>query len=508
MALQGSKLVLVNTCAQYFRAILNIVLSFYATRLILKVLGVDDYGVYTLIAGVVSILSFVTTSLVITTQRYLSVAQGENDVTKSKIIFNNSFILHFVIGCVIIVVFESIFPLLFSGFLVIPPTSLKSAMILYHLVVAILFFTLIASPFRAVLVSHENIIYITIVEILNSIFKLLIAFALAYVSTGKLVVYGLLMMLIQVFDLLALSVYCYSKYKECIFPSIKLIDKSYLRGLFSFAGWTMYNLICNLGRTQGLSILLNHYKGPAINTAYGLGFQVSGGLGQLSQSILNAINPKLMKAGGSGDRNKMIRMAEIESKIAFFLLSAAAIPCLFELPRLLELWLDEVPQYAVLFCRMVILAALADILTVGLGAVNQALGDIKKYTIVIYTLKLSTLIVAVVLFLLGYEVLYIAIAYVLIELFTSILRLPLVKSNSNISIRQFVEKVFMKELLPLVVLVTSCFLITYYFDGGCRFILTFIVSVVLYVVAISLFGLCDDEKSIINLLLKRKIFKL
>jgi O-antigen/teichoic acid export membrane protein len=507
MALQGSKLVLVNTCAQYFRAILNIVLSFYATRLILKVLGVDDYGVYTLIAGVVSILSFITTSLVITTQRYLSVAQGENNVGKSKVIFNNSFLLHIVIGVVIILVFEAISPLLFNGFLLIPPTSLNAAIILYHIVVAILFFTLVASPFRAVLVSHENIIYITVVEILNSIFKLLIAFVLMYIDSGKLVVYGLLMMFIQFFDLLALSVYCYSKYEECIFPSVKLIDKSYLRGLFSFAGWTMYNLVCNLGRTQGLSILLNHYKGPAINTAYGLGFQVSGGLGQLSQSILNAINPKLMKAGGSGDRDKMFRMAEIESKMAFFLLSAAAIPCLFELPSLLELWLDEVPQYAVLFCRMVIFAALFDILTVGLGAVNQASGDIKKYTIIIYTLKLSTLLVAIVLFLQGYEILYIAVAYVLIELLTSVLRLPIVKSISNISIREFVEKVFMKEFLPVVVLVSSCFFITSYLGGEYRFILTFILSVLLYIVAISLFGLCDDEKKIINSLVKRHIFK-
>lgn len=501
--MSNSKRVIINTGAQYVRAVINIVFSFLATRVILRTLGVDDYGIYSLIAGVISILSFITSSLVITTQRYLSVAQGECNISKSKMIFNNSLILHLVIGIGVIVILELLYPLFFNGFLNIPDARTGAAKILYHFVSLILFFTFVTSPFRAVLVSHENIVYITIIEILDSIFKLLIAYSLYYVTSDKLVIYGLLLMGIQVFNLITLSTYSFYKYKECIIPRIHLIDKTCLKNLFSFAGWTMYNLICNLGRTQGISILLNRYMGPSINAAYGLGFQVSGALGNLSQSLLNAINPQLMKAKGSGENERMIRLAEIESKFAFFLLSAVAIPCVFEMPRLLEIWLGEVPQYAVLFCRMVVLAALSDILTVGLGAVNQAIGDIKMYTLVIYTFKLSTLIVAIVLLFIGYNVLYIAIAYIVIEFISSMIRLPFLHATANLNIKRFVENVFLKELLPLMVMLFSCLVITTFFESAYRFLLTFTISILLYAIAIYCNGLCNDERVIIDKYIKK-----
>lgn len=501
--MNNSKRVVINTGAQYMRAVLNIVFSFLATRAILKALGVNDYGIYSLIAGVVSVLSFITSSLIITTQRFLSVAQGEGNVTKSKIIFNNSLILHLVIGVGVIVLLELLYPLLFNGFLNIPETRIGAAKTLYHLVALILFFTFITSPFRAVLVSHENIVYISIIEILDSIFKLLIAYALYFVTFDKLVVYGLLLVAIQVFNLITLSAYSFHKYKECVFPSFRLLDKTYIRSLFSFAGWTMYNLICNLGRTQGISILLNRYMGPAINAAYGLGFQVSGALGNLSQSLLNAINPQLMKAEGGGNRERMIRLAEIESKFAFFLLSAIAIPCVFEMPRLLELWLGEIPQYAVIFCRMVVLATLSDMLTVGLGAANQAIGDIKKYTLVIYSFKLSTLIVAIVLLYMNYNVFYVAIAYVVIEFIASMLRLPFLHITANLDIKQFAKRVFQKELLPFLILTISCFIISTFFIGTLRFLFTFSISILLYIIAIYFTGLCKDEKSIVDSYIKK-----
>ena len=504
--MQASKRVLINTSAQYVRAIFNIVFSFLATRIILKVLGVDDYGIYTLIAGVISILSFITSSLIITTQRFLSVAQGKKDLAKSKVIFNNSLILHLIMGIGVVLILELLFPLLFNGFLNIPEVRIGAAKTLYHLVALILFFTLITSPFRAVLVSHENIVYISLIEVCDSVFKLLIAYVLYYVNSDKLVVYGLLLVGIQIFNLLTLSIYDFVKYEECVLPSFKRIDKTYLRNLFSFAGWTMYNLVCNLGRNQGISILLNRYMGPAINASYGLGFQVSGALNNLSQSLLNAVNPQLMKAEGAGNRDRMIRLAEIESKLAFFLLSAVAIPCIFEMPSLLKIWLGEVPQYAVLFCRMVVLAALADTLTVGLGAANNAIGDIKKYTLVICTIKLSTLVVSIVLLHVGLNVLYVAVVYVLIELLSSICRLPFLHLTANLNVSLFVKRVFAKEFFPLVLLLLSSFLITRLELFSYRFVLTFSVSMLLYIIAIYFMGLCKDEKMIIESYIKK--FKL
>lgn len=503
--MKASKRVVINTGAQYVRAMLNIVLSFLATRIILKELGVDDYGIYSLIAGVVSILSFITNSLVITTQRYLSVAQGEGDLMKSKSIFNNSLVLHLIIGVSVIIILEILYPFLFNGFLNIPELRLRAAEILYHLVVFILFLTFITSPFRAVLVSHENILYITLIEIWDSVFKLLIAYSLCYVTSDKLVIYGFFMLGIQIFNLITLSVYSFYKYEECMLAGFKYLNKRCLKDLFSFAGWTMYNLICNLGRTQGISILLNRYMGPSINAAYGLGFQVSGALGNLSQSLMNAINPQLMKAEGAGNRVRMIRLAEIESKFAFFLLSAVAIPCVFEMPRLLEIWLGDVPQYAVLFCRMVVLATLADIITVGLGAANQAVGNIKNYTIIIYSIKLSTLVFAVILLFYGASLTYLAITYVAIEFISSLVRIPFLKKTAALDVKSFVCNVFMKEILPISVLIGVCLIFVNTISISNRYILTFVVSVPIYCFSIYLTGLCSDEKIVLKSLIQKII---
>ena len=505
--MQASSRVLINTVAQYLRAILNIVLSLFATRIILKVLGVDDYGIYALVAGVVSILSFITNSLIITTQRYLSVAQGEKDIEKSKKIFNNSNIIHITIGVIIILTLEAISPLLFNGFLNIPESRLYAAKVLYHAIGIILFLTLITSPYRAVLISHENIVYISIIEIIDSILKLVIAYTLCYVSCDKLITYGILLIGIQLFNFLAFSIYAFAKYQECILPRASMLDKAHLKGLTSFAGWTMYNLICNLGRTQGISVLLNRYMGPAINTAYGLGFQISGAMGMISQSLLNAMNPQLMKAEGAGNRQKMLRIAEIESKFAFFLLSAFSLPCIFEMPSLLTLWLGEVPEHAVLFCRMVMLSALADTITVGLGPANQAIGKIRNYTLIIYTLKLLTLPVAIVLLKSGLGLISLAAAYVVIELITSVIRLPFLKHTAGLSIRHYTKVVFLKEAIPVAIMTASCLTIIYIVDMQYRFMLTFAISITLYFLAIYLFGLCPDEKEIFNRIIGKFIRK-
>ena len=496
--MHSSNRIIINTIAQYLRAVLNIIFSFLATRVILKVLGVEDYGIYTLVAGVISILSFITSSLVITTQRYLSICQGENNLQKSKSIFGNSLILHLIIGGGIIIILETLYPLLFNNFLNIPETRIYSTKILYHIVVSILFFTFISSPFKAILISHENILYLSIIETIDCVLKLVIAYLLYIINLDKLIAYGLLMLFIQLFNLVTLSTYCFYKYKECALPNIQSINTKYLKELSSFAGWTMYNLICNLGRTQGISILLNKYMGPTINTAYGLGFQVSGALGNLSQSLLNAINPQLMKAEGGGDRNKMLRYAEIESKFAFFLLSAVAIPCVFEMPLLLDLWLDKVPSYSVLFCRMIIIAALVDNLTIGLGAANQAIGNIKEYVLIIYTIKFLTLFACIIILYCGYDLLFVTIAYVVFELLSSICRIPFMIYTANLDLRKFYNNVFLKEIVPFIVLLSSCIILTSCIDNNHRFIYTFGISIILYIYAIYYCGLCKDEKEIIN----------
>lgn len=495
--MENSKRIIYNTAAQYTRSILNMVLALISTRVILKTLGVEDYGIYSVVAGAVSLLSFITNALVITTQRYLSVAQGEHNLNKSKVVFNTSLILHLLVGLAVIAFMELLYPFLMNGFLNIPASRLLSAKVLYHTIVIVMFLTFITSPFRAVIVSHENIIYISIIEILDAVFKLLISMSLIFFHSDKLIVYGIFLIGIQVFNFLALSIYAIRNFKECIRPNLSLVDKGYMKGLFSFAGWTMYNIGCNYGRVQGIAFAVNKFFGAAVNAAYGLGFQVSGALSALSQSLANAINPQLMKAEGSGNRDKMLRFAEIESKFSLLMMAAFSIPTLFEMERILQLWLDVVPQYAALFCRMVILAALCDMLTFGLGSANQAVGNIRNYTLLIFTIKLLTLPLVILLLALHFPMYSIAIVYILLELISSLIRIPFLKKTAGMSVSRFARNVFQKELLPLLVIICVCLICVKLISWDYRFLLTYSISILSFLVVVYLFGLCDDEKVIL-----------
>ena len=502
--MEASKRIFVNSIAQYTRSILNMVLALVATRIILRTLGVDDYGIYSVVAGVVSLLTFITSALVVTTQRFLSVTQGENNIKKSKIVFNTSVVLHFFVGLGFVACLEILYLFLMNGFLNIPESRLFSAKLLYHAIVCVMFLTLITSPFRAVIVSHENIVYISIIEVADAVLKLLIAIALNFVSSDKLIVYGVLLIGIQVFNLFALFLFAYKRFPECILPTFSLVNRGYLISLFSFAGWTMYNIGCNYGRTQGIAIALNKAFSTAINTAYGLGFQVSGALSALSQSIANAINPQLMKAEGAGNRQRMLRFAEIESKFSFYMMAALSVPTIFEIERLLEIWLGEVPEYAPLFCRMVIVASLCDMTTFGLGPANQAVGNIRNYTLLIFTTKLMTLPIVIVALLLHCPIYYVAVAYVVIELLGSLLRIPFLKKTAGLNVTQFWQKVFAKELVPLIVLVVTCALCIFFVKWNNRFFITFFVSIILYIISIYFLGLCKDEKEFLSVFLKSK----
>lgn len=276
-----------------------------------------------------------------------------------------------------------------------------------------------------------------------------------------------------------------------------------MKGLFDFAGWTMYNIGCNYGRTQGIAFALNKAFTTAINAAYGLGFQVSSALSAMSQSLASAMNPQLMKAEGAGNRERMLRFAEIESKCAFLMMAAFSVPSLFEMDRLLQLWLGNVPEYAALFCRMVILAALCDMLTWGLGFANQAVGNIRNYTLLVYTTKLMTLPVVVVLLILKFPVYSVAIAYVTLEFVSSIIRVPFIHKTAGLNVQRFCKRVVLKEFYPILILVSVCVLCVSLFECKNRFLLTFSLSITVYLIAVFFWGLCPDEKELLLNYLKR-----
>lgn len=498
-----SKRIIINTIAQYVRTILSMILSFISTRMILKYLGVDDYGIYSLVAGSVSLLSFLTTSLSVTTQRYLSVSQGKGVLDEIKNIYNTSLFLHLIVSLIVVIIFEFLYLFLFDGFLNIPDDRLLAAKLLYQLVVLIFCLSFVTTPFRSVIISHENIVYISIIEIFDSIFKLLIAYALLFVHGDKLIYYGVFLTLIQVFNLLCLSLFAYNYYPECKKPSFSYVKLRIIKELFSFMGWSMYNIGCIIGRTQGIAITINKFMGAAVNASYGLAFQVSGAMSFVSASLMNAINPQIMISEGSGNRKRSIKLAEYGCKFSYILITAISVPALFEMPSLLKLWLGNIPDYSVLFCRMVISACIVDSITSALGSLNQAIGKIRNYTLLIFSTKLITLPIVIFLFLLQADLFWIAFTYVSIELISSFIRIPFLHITAGLNIKSFITDVLLPNLIPTLIIFLVCIIITTFINCEYRFILTFLISISFFIVSVFLFCFSKDEKQIILSYLKK-----
>lgn len=504
--MQASNRIIVNTIAQYIRTIINTFLSLYSSRLVLSILGIGDYGIYALIAGVVSLLSFFTNSLVGSTLRYLSVTQGKNDISELKRVFSNSLILHVFIGLLIAVVLILLIPFIFNGFLNIKADRLSVAVVLYKLVVWMVYISFVSAPYRALLFSRENIVYISIIDVIDGFLKVLMVLFLPFIPFDKLLAYGWIMMLISLFNFLAFMIYSSSKYEECILPRLDYFRYSYIKELAGYTGWIIYSTFSVGLKMQGLAVILNKSLGTAVNAAYGIGQQIAGMISFISTSFSNAVAPQLMAATGEGDRNRMWLLSTVESKFSFLLLAMLGIPTMFELESLLGIWLVEVPKHAVLFGCMFLITQIIDMLSTGLSLVNKALGNIGRFTFITYTPKLLVLPLGWISLHLGFDLLYIALIMITIETFCMLLRVYLFRTVKGFSASEFCKEVIIRCQFPVIITSILCYMFCSYFNFMGRLLITYVLAIFVFVFLSYYMVLNSIEKQFLKSLLDR-VFK-
>lgn len=506
--MKPSDRVVFNTTVQYLRTGLSLLISLYTTRLILDALGIENYGIYSLVGGIVSMLSFLQSSLAGTTQRFLSFHQGEDNMVLQKKIFNNSVITQLFISSILIIILVALTPFLFGGFLNIPAERTEAAIWVYYCMLGSLFFTMQATPYVATLIAHENIFFATVIQLTETFLKIPVALSLMWFQVDSLKLYGVLLVGVQILSFSLYFLYSRKKYNETKEFSFSAFDIKIFKQMFSFAGWVMYSSGCIAGRTQGIALVLNKFFGTALNAAYGLAFTVSSQLSFLSSSIGNAINPQIIKAEGAGDRKRMLRLAEISSKFSFLMLALVSIPAILEMNSLLSIWLKVVPEYAVLFSQLVVLANLLDQLTTGLVTANKAIGDIKYYSLIVNTTKLLTLPVSILGLYLGLPVYTVMIFFVLFEFICAMIRLPFLKNTGGMSILGFSKRVFRKLIIPFTSTLIMVLIYMHFVSFKWSFIGTFFISLIILPLSAYFFGLCDDEKVIIDTLLAKITLKI
>ena len=478
-------------------------ISLYSTRLVLDALGVDDYGIYDLIAGVIIMLSFLNAAMAVSMQRYLSFYQGRKDKKMQRKIFGNGLLIHILIGIGIVLLLEGVGLFLFDGFLNINAERIETAKIIYHFMSASVFFTVISVPFTASLNAHENMLWIAVVGVAEAFLKLGAAIVLLNVTGDRLIYYAIFIVIITILGLVLYAGYCIIKYQECSLSFKGVVDRKIQKELFSFAGWNLFGAACGIGKTQGVAIILNLFLGTAVNAAYGIANQVAAQMSFFSATMLRALNPQIMKSEGTGDRKRMLRLAMTASKFGFFLLAIVAIPCIFEMPAILAFWLKEVPEHTVAFCSLILIGILSNQLTIGLQSAFQATGRIKAYQSVVGSLLLFNLPISFVLLKFNLPAYSVLISFIFIELVACAVRITMLKKQIDMSIQEYCNRVFLKELIPLLVSISVCWVVVSFLEFDFRFIITIFVSIIFFLFSIYLVGLSFDEKIIVDKTLKR-----
>lgn len=400
-----------NTIYLYVRIGVNIVVSLYTTRLILLSLGAVDFGIYNIVGGAIAMLGFLNGAMAMGTQRFMNYAEGEGDFSKKERIFNTSCIMHIILSLIVGIILCILSLFFFNGLLDIPIERITASKVVYGSLVISTVFTIMTVPYDAVINSHENMLYYSIVGILESILKLIVAFLCAHSRMDKLIVYGILMAMIPIASLIVMRIYCHQKYPECRMNLRTKWDKKLAYDMTSFAGW---NFICSISAIvsqYGLGIILNNFFGVLLNTAQGIANQVSSVLMSFSNNALRAINPIIVKSEGERNKDKMLYSTLLACRITFYIFGIFALPIIMLAPYILKLWLKDVPEWAVIFCQLQIIRIWIELLTFSTYQAISAKGEIKAYSIVKTITNALPLVFVPIAFYLGAQPYYLYIIW-------------------------------------------------------------------------------------------------
>lgn len=451
MNMQTTTRVIFNTIVIYVKIILSLIIALVSIPLVLKALGVADYGLYNLIAGVVAMLSFLNNSMTVSTQRFMSVAMGENNQEKINIIYNTGFLLHLILGLCIVVAFE-ILGITSIDKLNITTERLFSARIIFQLLVVSTFFKIIAVPFDALVNAKEDMLFFSVIELTESLLMLIVAFSVSYVTSDRLIYYGICITIISLLTLVAKFIWCKCAYREYKIKLSAYKGRFMIKSMLGFTTWNLFGGLAMIGRNQGIAVIINLFLGTIINAAYGIANQINGAIGHFSATFQKAINPQLMKSEGMSDRNRLIRISFISSKFSVLAIAFFAIPLILELDFVLSIWLkDNIPPYTKQLTALILILSIVYQYSVGLMSAIQATGKIRNYQIIMGLIILSNIPIAFYILKQGYPVYFVIAAFIFLEVASLIIRLHMSNQIVGISIKEYISKVATPTVITIIV---------------------------------------------------------
>ncbi len=445
---ENNKRIAKNTLFLYMRMLLIMGVTLYTSRVVLRVLGVEDFGIYNVVGGIVTMCSFLNGAMSQSTQRFLAFEIGRGNPLRLAEVFSLSMTIHIGIALIVLLLAETIGLWFLITQMNIPESRMEAAQWVYQFALFSFVISMVQAPYNAAIITRERMHVYAYISIVEVVLKLVVAFLLECISFDKLKLYGALIFLVTVLIALFYRCYCVRNFQECHY---KLYwSKTLYKTISSFAGWSMFGTLAWISKSQGLNLILNIFYGPVLNASYGIASQVNTAINSFVQNFTTALNPQIIKSYANDDRNYMIQLLFRGAKFSYFLLLLFSIPLLIETEFVLKCWLKVVPGYAVAFTRLVIINSLLESFTYAMGTSIQATGKVKWYQIIVGGTILLNIPLAWILLRLNYSPSVVFIVSIVISCITLSERLLILKIFIAISLKRFIIQVFGRALLVTI----------------------------------------------------------
>lgn len=435
----------------YVRMALTMAVALYTSRVVLKSLGVVDFGIYSLVGSFVVMLDIINSALYGASIRYITYITECGDMEDRKRIFSSIKFAHLIIAVTTLIIGETVGLWFLNTQMNIPADRFYAASCVYQCSLGILFLAIVSLPYTALIMSHERMSTFAYMTILDVLLKLSVAVGIAYVEVDKLIVYAILMLGVQLVMRIAYMFYCNRNFQEAN-VRVQYIKKDVMQ-IFGFTSWKIYGCASASFNMQGTNILLNIFFGPIVNASRGIANQIHAALVKFCSNFIVAVKPQIIKSYANEDMTRMHSLVIESSKISIYLTILMVVPLYIFTPHVLKIWLGSYPEYSVPFARIILIQQLIFSLNYCLEAAIEATGHIKKYQLLTGTVSIITLPASyIALRYFDASPVVVMFIYLALELLTYIVRILITMPAISLSIWRYIKAVIIPTILLLTVI--------------------------------------------------------
>lgn len=495
----------------YIRMLIMMAVTLFTSRIILKVLGVDDFGIYNVVGGFVSVFGFLSSCMSTATQRYITFELGKGNLKRLKEVFITSVIMHSLMSILLLLLAETLGLWFLYNKMQIPVERIDAAFWVFQCSIISALIMLISIPYNALIIAHEKMSIFAFVSILDAFLKLGAVYLLTFLSSDKLILYAIFIVIIQLIIRLYYGWYCKRHFPESNFHFS--YNKSLLKEMFGFGTWSIFGNLAFVAYTQGLNVLLNMFFGPTVNAARGIAVQVQNAVNMFSSNFQTAVNPQITKTYAIGNLDEMHKLIFRSSKFSFLLLLLLSIPIIIETDYILQIWLTTVPDFTIIFLRLMLCITIIDAVSNPLMISATATGNIKLYHTVVGGIMLAVIPISYIFLKMGYSPKTVFIVHLSLCSLAFLVRLFILRHLIHLSLRLYFHKVLLKCIMVTAISIPIPALLGHFLDSSfISFIIVSFTCIVFVGVSTYYIGLDNEEryyirKKLNSIILRINIYK-